>query len=133
MRSKTGGGNGLGKMPHGYTIHTPVHFCVLLQILHFLEQLICRGIRQKGLNTLVHLYSSHAHIKPLEMGECTVRGTCGATVSRIQTQKQSVLVSFPDLSSSVCIASSISDPCWGWLGLGPRLALPKTKWISKSS
>ena len=33
---------------------------------------------------------------------------------------------FPGRLSSACIASSItrdtkSDPCWGWLGLGPRL------------
>ena len=40
------------------------------------------------------------------------------------------LVSFPDRLSSVCITSSItrgntkSDPCWGWLGLGPRLPIP---------
>ena len=30
------------------------------------------------------------------------------------------IVSFPDRLSSVC--DTKSDPCWGWLGLGPRLS-----------
>ena len=31
------------------------------------------------------------------------------------------IVSFPGLSSSMS-CNTKSDPCWGWLGLGPRLA-----------
>ena len=30
------------------------------------------------------------------------------------------IVSFPDLSSSVYIASTESDPCWGWFGSGTK-------------
>ena len=58
--------------------------------------------------------------KYLQRWRVTYRSKCANTTCLS-------LVSFPDRLSSACIAPSMTcgtkiDPCWGWLGLGLRLA-----------